>query len=85
MATPKSFTLALVQMRCDTDADANLEKAVAGIRQAAKAGAHLVCLQELFRTPYFCQKQDPSLFDPRETIPGPPPSASARWLVKQGR
>jgi N-carbamoylputrescine amidase len=71
MATPKSFTLALVQMRCDTDADANLEKAVAGIRQAAKAGAHLVCLQELFRTPYFCQKQDPSLFDLAETIPGP--------------
>jgi N-carbamoylputrescine amidase len=71
MATPKSFTLALVQMRCDTDADANLVKAVAGIRQAAKAGAHLVCLQELFRTPYFCQKQDPSLFDLAETIPGP--------------
>jgi N-carbamoylputrescine amidase len=71
MATPKSFTLALVQMRCDADADANLEKAVAGIRQAAKAGAHLVCLQELFRTPYFCQKQDPSLFDLAETIPGP--------------
>jgi N-carbamoylputrescine amidase len=71
MATPKSFTLAIVQMRCDTDADANLEKAVAGIRQAAKAGAHLVCLQELFRTPYFCQKQDPGLFDLAESIPGP--------------
>jgi N-carbamoylputrescine amidase len=71
MATPRSFTLALVQMRCDADADANLEKAVTGIRQAAKAGAHLVCLQELFRTPYFCQKQDPSLFDLAETIPGP--------------
>jgi N-carbamoylputrescine amidase len=71
MATPRTFTLALVQMRCDADADANLEKAVTGIRQAAKAGAHLVCLQELFRTPYFCQKQDPSLFDLAETIPGP--------------
>ncbi|HEY1859212.1 MAG TPA: carbon-nitrogen hydrolase [Gemmataceae bacterium] len=71
MSNSKSFTLALVQMRCDADADANLEKAVAGIRQAAKAGAHVVCLQELFRTPYFCQKQDPSLFDLAETIPGP--------------
>jgi N-carbamoylputrescine amidase len=71
MATLNLFTLALVQMRCDADAEANLEKAVAGIRQAAKAGAQLICLQELFRTPYFCQKQDPSLFDLAETIPGP--------------
>jgi N-carbamoylputrescine amidase len=71
MAAPTSFTLALVQMRCDADAEANLEKAVVGIRQAAKAGAQIVCLQELFRTPYFCQKQDPSLFDLAETIPGP--------------
>jgi N-carbamoylputrescine amidase len=71
MSTSNLFTLALVQMRCDADAETNLEKAVAGIRQAAKAGAHLVCLQELFRTQYFCQKQDPSLFDLAETIPGP--------------
>jgi N-carbamoylputrescine amidase len=58
-------------MRCDADLEANLEKAVAGMRQAAKAGAHLVCLQELFRSPYFCQKQDSSLFDLAEAIPGP--------------
>src|SRR5436309_15155581 len=71
MPTPSSFTVALVQMRCESGAQANLEKAVAGIRQAAKAGAQLVCLQELFRSPYFCQTQDPKLFDLAESIPGP--------------
>jgi N-carbamoylputrescine amidase len=71
MPPPTSFTLALVQMRCESDPAANLEKAIAGIRQAAKAGAHLVCLQELFRSPYFCQKQDPEHFDLAEPIPGP--------------
>jgi N-carbamoylputrescine amidase len=71
MASPTSFTLALVQMRCAAEPEANLEKAITGIRQAAKAGAHLVCLQELFQSPYFCQKQDPHWFDLAEPIPGP--------------
>jgi N-carbamoylputrescine amidase len=48
-----------------------MAKAVAGIRQAAEAGAQVVCLPELFRSPYFCQRQDPSLFDLAEPIPGP--------------
>jgi N-carbamoylputrescine amidase len=68
---PKPFTVALVQMRCDPQPEANLDKALARIRQAADAGAHIVCLPELFRAPYFCQRQDPSLFDLAEPIPGP--------------
>ena len=67
----KPFTVALVQMRCDPDSDANLEKAIQRIRQAADAGAQIVCLPELFRAPYFCQRQDPALFDLAEPIPGP--------------
>src|SRR6516225_3087872 len=66
-----SFTLALVQMRCDSNIDGNFDKAVSGIRQASRAGAHLVCLQELFRSPYFCQRQEPELFNLAEPIPGP--------------
>jgi N-carbamoylputrescine amidase len=58
-------------MRCAPDAEVNMAKAVAGIRQAAEAGAQVVCLPELFRSPYFCQRQDPSLFDLAEPIPGP--------------
>lgn len=64
-------TVGLVQMRCDTEPDVNLEKAVARIRQAATDGAQIICLPELFRSPYFCQRQDPSLFDLAEPIPGP--------------
>ena len=66
-----SFTLALVQMRCDSNIDANFDKAISGIRQASRAGAHLVCLQELFRSPYFCQRQEPELLNLAEPIPGP--------------
>src|SRR5262249_36959296 len=65
------LTLALVQMRCSADADANMEKAMARIRQAAAAGAQVVCLPELFRSPYFCQREDPALFDLAEPVPGP--------------
>jgi N-carbamoylputrescine amidase len=68
---PHSFTLGLVQMSCGPEPEANLEKAVGRIRQAAQSGAQIICLQELFRSPYFCQRQDPSLFDLAEPIPGP--------------
>jgi N-carbamoylputrescine amidase len=66
-----TFSVGLVQMRCEPDAAANLEKAVAQIRQAAALGAQIVCLPELFRTPYFCQREDPTLFDLAEPVPGP--------------
>ncbi len=48
----------------------NLHKAVARIREAKKKGAQIVCLQELFRAPYFCQTNDDSFFDLAETVPG---------------
>jgi N-carbamoylputrescine amidase len=65
------FSVGLVQMRCDPDPDANVERAVARIREAAGRGAQIVCLPELFRTPYFCQREDPAVFDLAEPIPGP--------------
>src|SRR5436190_18601728 len=65
------FTLGLVQMRCEPEPELNLEKAIIRIRQAAKDGAQIVCLQELFRSPYFCQREDAALFDLAEPIPGP--------------
>src|SRR5438876_8482625 len=66
-----TVTVGLVQMRCEPEPEANLNKAVARIRQAAAAGAQIVCLQELFRSPYFCQRQHPAIFDLAEPIPGP--------------
>jgi N-carbamoylputrescine amidase len=58
-------------MRCTADPEANVVKAAARIREAAQAGAQVICLQELFRSPYFCQREDPALFDLAEPIPGP--------------
>ncbi|HSV33628.1 MAG TPA: carbon-nitrogen hydrolase [Pyrinomonadaceae bacterium] len=61
----------LVQMSCDPKPDANLKKAIARIGEAARQGAQIVCLQELFRSQYFCQTEDIELFKMAETIPGP--------------
>jgi N-carbamoylputrescine amidase len=58
-------------MRCAADRDANLETAARQIRAAAAAGAQVVCLPELFLGPYFCQRQDPAIFDLAEPVPGP--------------
>jgi len=66
-----SFTLALVQMRCASDRATNMRRAIGFIEDAAKRGANIVCLPELFLGPYFCQKEDASLFDLAESIPGP--------------
>lgn len=71
METRAPYQVALVQMAMTADPAANLEKAVAGIREAAGRGAKIVCLPELFRSPYFCQAEDASSFDLAEPIPGP--------------
>lgn len=62
---------ALIQQSCGNDRSANLEKTCGMIRQAAASGAKLVVLQELHTGPYFCQIEDPQLFDLAEAIPGP--------------
>jgi N-carbamoylputrescine amidase len=66
-----STRVALIQMSCEASTEANLEKTVAGVREAAENGARLVCLPELFRAQYFCQREDHALFDIAESIPGP--------------
>ncbi len=66
-----TFTIGLVQMRMAPDRETNLATAEAGIAAAAKAGAQVVCLPELFTGYYFCQREDIALFDLAEPIPGP--------------
>jgi len=61
----------LVQMHCTADSADNLARAIAGVRAAAARGARIVCLQELFRSPYFCQVEDHVHFALAEAIPGP--------------
>src|ERR1017187_8442533 len=58
-------------MSCGQDPEQNLEKALSRIADAARMGAQVVCLPELFQTQYFCQREDHSLFDLAEPIPGP--------------
>lgn len=68
MATTR---VALIQMSCEANTDHNLDKACDRVAEAAKAGATLICLPELFRAQYFCQREDHALFGLAESIPGP--------------
>ncbi len=68
---PDHFTIAAVQMKVAPDREPNLAKAEAAIAQAAKDGAQVVCLPELFTGYYFCQQEDIKFFDLAEPIPGP--------------
>jgi len=67
----KKTSIGLVQMSCGPEPDANLDKAAEKVREAARLGAQIVCLPELFRAQYFCQREDTRLFDLAEPIPGP--------------
>ncbi|MBI2077569.1 MAG: carbon-nitrogen hydrolase [Euryarchaeota archaeon] len=71
-------------MHCGPDPDANLGKALERIKEAAKKGAKIVCLQELFRSQYFCQTEDPRNFALAETIPGPTTKRLSDAAKKQG-
>src|SRR5689334_20423764 len=74
----QSYTIGLVQMAMSTDAAANLDRALRGVRDAAASGAQVVSLPELFRSQYFCQREDAKLFDLAEPIPGPSTDALCR-------
>lgn len=67
----KNVTIGTVQMTCSADPEANLQKAIAGVREAAGKGAQIICLQELFRSLYFCDVEDYDNFKLAEPIPGP--------------
>ncbi len=67
----EKFRVGLVQMSCTPVPEENLERAVTHVREAARRGAQVVCLPELFQTQYFCQREDAALFDLAEAIPGP--------------
>jgi N-carbamoylputrescine amidase len=70
-AAKESVTLGLIQMSPGDDAAANLRKAVERVAAASDKGAQIVCLQELFRSRYFCQSENPRHFKLAESIPGP--------------
>jgi N-carbamoylputrescine amidase len=63
--------IGLIQMACSVNSVQNLERAVGKVEEAARGGAQIICLPELFRSQYFCQKEDSALFDLAESVPGP--------------
>jgi N-carbamoylputrescine amidase len=67
----RKYVVGLVQMSMGPDPEANFAAAMAHVREAARNGANIVCLPELFRAQYFCQREDIRLFDLAESIPGP--------------
>ena len=70
-AAPTTVRIALVQARASKDPRKNVAQTVAAIERAAARGAQVVCTQELFRSPYFCQTEDAANFALAEPIPGP--------------
>ena len=66
-----TITVGLVQMACSPEADKNLTSAIESICAAAKKGAQIICLPELFLTQYFCQTEDTQNFSLAEPLPGP--------------
>ncbi len=74
----------LVQQHCTEDRAVNLEASFAGLREAARQGAKLVCLQELHTGVYFCQTEDTKRFDQAEAIPGPTSDALGEIAIELG-
>jgi N-carbamoylputrescine amidase len=83
--TPSTVVrVGLVQARASKDPEDNLARTLAGIEQAAKDGAQIVCTQELFRSPYFCQTEDAAKFALAEPIPGPSTKALSALSKRLG-
>jgi N-carbamoylputrescine amidase len=87
--TSEPVRIALVQMGCEAEPQRNLDKALTRIDEAAARGAKVICLQELFRSRYFCQSEEARGFDLAEPIPGPTSealgaAAAARKVVVVG-
>jgi len=79
---PDKFTIGLIQMSMSKKTDDNLKKAVDQVEKAAKKGAQVICLPELFKSRYFCQVEDIDNFDLAETIPGPSTEALSKAARK---
>jgi N-carbamoylputrescine amidase len=74
----RAFTIGLIQDHASGDANDNLARSERLVREAARRGAQIVCLKELFNAPYFCKSQQAERFDLAEPIPGETTEAMAR-------
>ena len=67
----RNVKIGLVQMCCTANIEENLQKTIQKIREAAADGGQIICLQELFKSLYFCDVEDHENFKLGESIPGP--------------
>jgi N-carbamoylputrescine amidase len=74
-----AFTVGLIQDHADADAALNLARSEQLVREAARRGAQIICLKELFNRPYFCKSQQCDRFDLAEPIPGPTRTGCGPW------
>ena len=74
----EKLTVGLLQRKCSTDPAANFARTVDAIREAAKRGGQIICLEELFRSQYFCREENAERFDLAEPIPGPTTEALSK-------
>jgi N-carbamoylputrescine amidase len=79
-----TVTLGLLQHACSADPAANLARTLALAGTAVRGGANIICTQELFQTPYFCQSEDYAHFSLAEKIPGPTTGVFQRFARKHG-
>ncbi len=84
MSMADKFTVGLVQMTPTPDPGRNLQKAVELVGRAAKDGAQVICLPELFRSLYFCQSENAASFELAEPVPGPSTQAIADVARQRG-
>lgn len=84
MENHRKYKVAVIQMACGPEPDENLAHAIAFIEDAAGRGAGLIALPELFRSQYFCQREDASLFDLAEPVPGVTTTALGKIAKKRG-
>jgi N-carbamoylputrescine amidase len=76
--------IGLIQSTASDDPGKNLARAIERVREAASRGAQVICLEELFRSRYFCQREDAALFDLAEPIPGPTTQALSAEAARLG-
>jgi N-carbamoylputrescine amidase len=80
----ETFRVGLIQMSCSPAPGENLAKAQQRIREAASRGANIICLQELFRSQYFCREENADFFALAEPIPGPSTDALSKLARELG-
>ena len=81
---PRTVRAALVQTTWTGDKESMIVAHEDALRQAAAQGAQVICFQELFYGPYFCQVQDAAYYDYAESVPGPTTERFAALAAEHG-